>query len=173
MECNQQQLAEWIAALQMIPHFEPHHIVELETIDEQLTKILTQVDKNARHCILILGHQSWIKHTFDTDYGTLSSRHTAIKGTCPMQQMLFGHNYAHHLRMKLKNTDLFLQISAMPKNNFAALKGRLRISRGNIWSNCSMKPEQPTDVRNPQYSNTSSEQSRTGDATKHSGNIPN
>jgi len=43
--CNQQRLAERLAVLQQLPHLDPDHLVELEAIDERLTKILLQADR--------------------------------------------------------------------------------------------------------------------------------
>jgi len=44
-KCNKAHLAERILVLQKLPTLAPHHLEELEKIDEQLTKILTQMDK--------------------------------------------------------------------------------------------------------------------------------
>jgi len=44
--CNQQCLAERLAALQHLPHLDPHHLEELEDIDDRLTKILLQADRD-------------------------------------------------------------------------------------------------------------------------------
>jgi len=44
--CNQQRLAERLAVLQQLPHLDPHHLAELEAIDERLTKILLQADRD-------------------------------------------------------------------------------------------------------------------------------